>query len=134
MEPTAEPPVEGLSPFDTPTSASLRFTVEVLAWTAGAWAATEWWDTGWAALPAAIVLIALPAVFSTPGDKKQVIVPTPGPLRLVIEVVLAVVAVAGSWAAWPAWLAVIVTVVVAAALVTGVPRARWLLRGAPDPG
>ncbi len=46
-------------------------------------------------VPALVVLIGLPAVFSTKGDKRQVLVPTPGPLRVVIEILLyAVVAVA----------------------------------------
>lgn len=85
------------------------------------------------AVPAALILLALPSVFSTPGDKQQVVVATPGPIRLLIEMVLYLAAVGGAWIAWPTWPAVTTTVMVAAAAATGVPRARWLLRGAPRP-
>ena len=116
-------------PFDTPLSAGLRFLVELIAWIAGPWAAGR--ESIWLAIPVLVVLVGLPSVFSTPGDKRQIIVATPGPLRVLLELVLHVVAVAAAWIAWPAWLAVIVTVVVAANVVLGMPRTRWLLRGAP---
>ena len=115
--------------FDTPVSGGLRFGVEVVAWVAGPWAAGQ--VSAWLILPAAVMLIGLPAVFSTRGDKHQVLVATPGPVRAVIEVLLHVVAVVGAWYSWPTWAAVVATVIVMAALVTGVPRMRWLLKGAP---
>ena len=79
----------------------------------------------------AIVLIGLPSVFSTTGDKRQVLVPTSGPVRVLIELLLYVVAVAGPWIAWHPIIAVLTTLTVVSALVTGLPRIRWLLRGAP---
>ena len=118
-------------PYDTPVSAGLRFSVEILAWIAGPWAVTE--VTFWLWPPAALLLIALPAVFSTRGDKRQVLVPTPGPARVLIEFLLHAVAIMGAWIAWPALVATPVTLVVAAAVVTGFPRLLWLLRGAPTP-
>lgn len=121
----------GVSPYDTPLSSGLRFLVEVIAWVAGPWAAIVLTDRWWAALPTLVVLMGVPAVFSTPGDKRNVIVPTPGPIRLVIELGLAAAAVAGAWIAWPAWAGVAATVVVIASLVAGIPRARWLVAGAP---
>lgn len=120
-----------MGPHDTYWSAGLRFVVELLAWVAGPWATAELAGSGWAAAPAALVLLALPSLFSTPGDKQQVLVATPGPIRLLIEIVLYAAAVGGAWIAWPAWLAVATTAIVAAAAVAGIPRARWLLRGAP---
>ena len=81
-------------PYDTPVSAGLRFSVEILAWVAGPWAATEL--TFWLWPPAAILLIGLPAVFSTRGDKRQVLVPTPGPVRVLIELLLHAVAIGGT--------------------------------------
>ena len=57
-------------PHDTPVSAGLRFAAEIIAWVAGPWAATA--AAGWVAAPVAIVLVGLPAVFSTASDKKQV--------------------------------------------------------------
>jgi hypothetical protein len=122
---------EGLEPYDMYWSRGLRFLVEILAWVTGPLAAAELTGSGWAAIPAALVLVALPAVFSTPGDKQQVVVATPGPARLLIEIALYGAAVAGAWIVWPAWLGLTTTVIVAAAAVTGLPRARWLLRGAP---
>jgi hypothetical protein len=124
----------GPSPYDTSLSSGLRFLVELITWTAGPWAAAEITGSGWAAIPALIVLVALPAVFSTPGDKHTVVVATPGPVRLGLEVFLGAVAVVGAWVACPPWLAVVVTVVVAAAAVAGRDRARWLLAGAPLAG
>lgn len=117
-------------PFDTPLSSGLRFLAEVIAWTAGTWAAAS--ISPWLAIPALVILVGLPAIFSTPGDKKQIIVATPGPLRVLLEYALYVVAVVCVWAVWPTWLAVASTVVIIAAIVVGLPRTRWLLSGAPS--
>ena len=79
----------------------------------------------------AVVLVGLPAVFSTVGDKRSVVVATPGPLRVLLELGLHVVAIGAAWVVWPAWLAAAAPVVVGVALATGIPRTMWLLRGAP---
>ncbi len=129
----AENQPEGLGPHDTYLSASLRFIMELVAWVAGPWAAADLTGSGWVAVPALVVLVVLPSMFSTEGDKKQVIVSTPGPTRLVIELALIAVAVAGAWIVWPAWLASAVSVIAAAAIATGLPRSRWLASGAPLP-
>ena len=118
-------------PFDTPLSGGLRFLAELIAWAAGAWAAAT--ISTWLAIPALLVLVGLPAIFSTPGDKKQIIVATPGPLRVLLELALHAVALICVWAVWPTWLAVASTVVVVAAIVVGLQRTRWLLGGAPNP-
>ncbi len=120
----------GLNPLDTVASGSLRFLVEILAWIAGPWAAGRWFG-GWAIPVALVILLALPAVFSVPGDKHQVIRPVSGPVRFVIEVFLGVVAVVAAWTVWPTWLALVVTLVVVTSQITGLPRTRWLLSGAP---
>jgi len=124
---------EGLSPYDTATSAGFRFATELVSWVAGPWAAADLTGSGWAAIPALIILMGLPSVFSTTGDKKQVIVATPGPLRLVLEIVLMAVAAIAAWIVWPTWLAVVVSIAVAGAVVSGWLRAKWLLEGAPIP-
>lgn len=116
-------------PFDGPVSAGLRFLVELIAWVSGPWVAAE--ASLWLAIPALAVLIGLPAVFSTVGDKKHVIVPTPGPLRLVLEFGLYGVAAAAPWFVWPPGAAIAAGLGVLAAVVSGLPRARWLLAGAP---
>jgi len=116
-------------PYDTPVSVGLRFSVEILAWIAGPWAVTEL--AFWLWPPTALLLIGLPAIFSTRGDKRQVLVPTPGPARALIEFLLHAVAIGGAWMAWPPLVAAPTTLLVAATLVTGFPRLLWLLRGAP---
>ena len=118
-------------PYDTPLSSGLRFLVEVIAWVAGPWAAAT--QSFWLFIPAAVVLIGLPAIFSTRGDKRQIVVATPGPLRALLGLGIQIVAVGAAWVVWPVWLAVASTVAVAAAFATGIPRTIWLLRGAPRP-
>lgn len=116
-----------LSPYDTPASSLLRFSIEVIAWVAGPWAAAELTGTGWAVLPALVVLIGLPALFNTPGDKKTDGIATPGAIRVMIEMLLLVVAVAGAFIVWPWWAGAMVAVIAVAMIVTGVPRYRWLV-------
>ena len=116
-------------PYDTPLSSGLRFLVEVIAWVAGPWAAAN--QSFWLFIPVAVVLIGLPAIFSTRGDKRSVVVATPGPLRALLELGLHAVAIGAAWVVWPVWLAVAATAVVVVALATGIPRTLWLLRGAP---
>ena len=117
-------------PFDTPVSSLLRFLAELIAWVAGGWVAAQ--VSIWLAIPVLVVLVGLPAVFSTRGDKKQIVVDTPGPIRALLEIALHVVAVVCAWAVWPTWLAIVSTLIVAAAVAFGIPRTRWLLRGAPS--
>lgn len=117
-------------PFDTLLSGGLRFAVELIAWVGSAWVAAQY--SWWLVIPTLLVVVGVPAVFSTPGDKRQVVIATPGPVRLVIELGLHAVAVASAWLIWPTWMAIGVTVIVVAALATGAPRTRWLLRGAPE--
>ena len=120
-----------MNPLDTPASATLRFLVELAAWIAGPWAVADLTGTGWLAVPAVLVLVGAVSVFSTPGDKNQVVIATPGPIRLIIELALTVVAVGAAWVVWPLWAAVVVTAIAAAAQVTGWQRTRWLAIGAP---
>ena len=119
-------------PYDTPVSAGLRFGSELIAWIAGPWLAYTW--STWALLPALVALVALPGVFSTPGDKNNIVVPTPGPIRIPIEMLLYGAAAVAPWFVWPSWLAVASGVVVALSIGFGLPRFVWLARGAPLSG
>lgn len=121
----------GPSPYDTPASSASRFGIELVAWVAGPWAAAEAAGSAWVAIPVLIVLLGLPAVFNTPGDKHTTGVATPGPLRIVIEMFLLAVALGSAWYIWPPWAAILVTVLGVALLATGIPRYRWLAAGAP---
>ena len=122
----------GVSPYDTYSSSGTRFLIEMTAWIAGPWAAGELIG-GWAAMVTLVVLLLLPSLFNTPGDKKTTAgVATPGPVRIVIEMILLAAAIAGAWTVWPVWLAIFVTTVGGAMLVTGARRYRWLSKGAPS--
>lgn len=130
-EPAAASDGPGISPFDTVLSSSTRFIIEVVAWIAGPCATGEVLGSPWWAVPALIVLVALPAVFNTPGDKHTTGIATPGPIRIAIEMLLLVVAIVAAWIVWPEWLAVLVTLVGVMLLRSGVARYRWLANGAP---
>ena len=99
-----------------------------MAWVTGPWA----YQSVLLAVPSAVILIALPAIFSTVGDKRQVVIGTPRPLRLFLEFGLYGVAVAGAWLVWPVWIGAIATLIVIASLITGSPRAKWLLECSGD--
>lgn len=116
-------------PYDTPISGGLRFLAELIAWVAGPWAASL--VSPWLIVPVLVVLVGLPSVFSTPGDKKQIVVPTPGPVRLLIEALQFVVAAIAPWFIWPTWVATLCVFIVIATIGFGIPRMIWLARGAP---
>ncbi|MEU1202145.1 hypothetical protein ABZ446_38820 [Streptomyces sp. NPDC005813] len=102
----------------------LRFATEIVAWVATPWAlAGHSWLL---AVLSVVVLIGLPTVFSTPGDKANVIVAVPGPVTILL-VLLQLAAAVSSWVAWPLWAAVLVSAMAAAALLTERPRWRWLI-------
>ncbi|WSN52975.1 hypothetical protein OG299_37465 [Streptomyces sp. NBC_01296] len=110
------------------TASVLRFATELCAWVAAPWALAPW-SVG-AAVAAVALLIGLPTVFSTPGDKAKVIVAVPGAVTVALVVLQLAVAVAASWVAWPAWAALAVTVLATACLWTERGRWRRLLSGA----
>lgn len=116
-------------PYDTPLSSGLRSLAEIIGWVACTWLAGR--VSFLLAVLVLVVLLGLPTLFSTPGDKKQTIVATPGPVRVVLELGLFGAAVLCVWLLWPAWLAIISTLVVMAAIAFGIPRYKWLLQGAP---
>ncbi|MFI8534498.1 hypothetical protein ACIGMX_30145 [Streptomyces aquilus] len=112
---------------DDRRASALRFATELVAWVAAPWALASY---SWAlAVLAVVVLIGLPTVFATPGDKAQVIVPVPGAVTILLVLLQLLAAVVAAWWAWPVWAAVPVSVLAAATLVTEQPRWRWLLTG-----
>ncbi len=121
----------GVSPYDTYASSASRFLIELAAWVGAPWAAVDVVGAWWAAIPTALVLLLLPGLFNTPGDKNITGSPTPGPIRICVEALLLAAAVYGAWRVWPPWLAVAVSVAGGLMIVSGVPRYRWLIQGAP---
>ncbi|WP_431900051.1 hypothetical protein [Nonomuraea sp. bgisy101] len=105
---------------------ALRFTTELAAWIATPWALAP--HSVALAVLSVIVLIGLPTVFATPGDKRQVIVAVPGFVTILLVALQLVAAVAASWVAWAPAVAAVVSVLAAATVVTEIPRWRRLVR------
>ncbi|GAA0420605.1 hypothetical protein [Streptomyces luteireticuli] len=109
---------------DERTASALRFATELVAWVATPWAlASHSWLL--AAL-SVVVLIGLPMLFSTPGDKTSVIIAVPGWVTILLVLLQLAAAVLSSWCAWPTWAATAVTLLAATTLVTERRRWRWL--------
>ncbi len=113
------------SPNRPGVASALRFATEVVAWVATPWALAG--HSVLLAVASVVVLIALPTVFATPGDKAQVLVPVPGYVTVALVVVHMVAAVMASWFAWPRTVTAVVAVLVVASVVAELPRWRWLL-------
>ena len=118
-----------LHPYDTPLSSGFRFLSELIAWVSGPWVATQ--VNPFLAILVLVVLIGLPTVFSTKGDKRHTIVDTPGPVRVLFELLQYSVAAIAPWLIWPTPIAAICVLIVVVALALGLPRLSWLLRGTP---
>ncbi|MDR8412338.1 hypothetical protein MTP10_26830 [Nonomuraea sp. 3-1Str] len=112
---------------DNPAGSALRFATELIAWVATPWALAS--HSVALAVLSVVVLIGLPTLFSTPGDKRSVIVAVPGFVTILLVLLQLVAAVAASWVAWPAAVAVVVSVLAVATVAFEVPRWRWLLSG-----
>jgi len=74
----------------------------------------------------------LPAIFSTVRDKWKVVVATPRPIQVAIELLLYVVAILAPRTIWPLWLAVLTTAIALIVFPLGLRPIRWLLKGAPS--
>ena len=71
------------APLDTYASSGFRFLIEIAAWIGGPWAAVDVVGAWWAAVPTALGLLLLPALFNTPGDKNTTGIPRLGRSGLV---------------------------------------------------
>jgi hypothetical protein len=76
---------------EPPALAALRFALEVFAWFA------LYFAFGW---PVAVLAIALLSLFSVRGDKHKVVVPIPGKLRILLELI---VFLGGAFAVYRVW-------------------------------
>jgi heme A synthase len=91
--------------------------------------ATPWALASWsvpAAVVAVIVLIGLPTVFATPGDKARPVVAVPGPVTILLVILQLAAAVVAAWFAWPTLVAIAVSLLALATVITEQPRWRWL--------
>jgi hypothetical protein len=78
---------------------------------------------------ALLLLIGLPTVFVTPGDKVKVLVPVPGAVTVGLNVVQLFAAVVSAWAAWPVPVALLVWLLVIVTIYAELPRWRRLAGG-----
>ncbi|NQW19688.1 MAG: hypothetical protein HQ477_03030 [Chloroflexi bacterium] len=119
------------NPLDTILSASSRFAIEIIAWIAGPWAAADISGTWFVTIPVLAVLLALPSVFSTVGDKRHIVVAVPGRVRFFIEVLLALVAIISALLVWTIIGAILVAIVAALMFITSIKRIKWLIANSP---
>jgi hypothetical protein len=104
---------------------AFRFSTELVAWVGMPWALA---GHSWAlAVLSLVVLIGLPTVFATPGDKEKVMVPVPGWATILLVLLQVAGALVAAWWVMPIWAAVLVSVLAAVTLVTERPRWKWLL-------
>jgi hypothetical protein len=100
----------------------------LIAWIAGPWAVAIY--SKWLVLPVLILLVGLPSIFSTTNDKNKVVVPTPGPIRVAIELFLYLIAAVAPWFVWSRTISGAAAGIVIVTIVAGAPRIGWLMRGA----
>lgn len=105
---------------------ALRFLTELIAWVAVPWAL--WPHSRALAVGAVMLLIGLPAVFSTPGDRPggDMPIPVPGIVTVLLVLIQLVAATAAAWVIWPWWAVTAVTALCLIVPVTEQPRWRRL--------
>ncbi|MFB4275629.1 MULTISPECIES: hypothetical protein [unclassified Nonomuraea] len=110
---------------DDRAASAFRFATELVAWVATPWALAP--HSVPLAVLSVVVLIGLPTIFSTPGDKRNVIVAVPGHVTIALVVLHVLAAVAAAWVAWHAVAAALVSVLAVVTVVLELPRWRWLV-------
>jgi hypothetical protein len=105
----------------------LRFAAEIVAWVATPWALAA--HSPVLAGVALLLLIGVPTIFVTPGDKVQVVVPVPGTITILLVVLQLLAAVVAAWAAWPVPVAVLVWALVGVTVYAELPRWERLAGG-----
>ncbi|GAA4633204.1 hypothetical protein GCM10023196_069870 [Actinoallomurus vinaceus] len=111
-------------------ASALRFATEIVAWVATPWALAG--HSVLLAVVADVILIGLPTILATPGDKATVIIPVPGYVTVAMVVLQLAAAAISSFAVWPLPVAVGVWALALATLVTELPRWRRLCGVATD--
>jgi hypothetical protein len=106
----------------------LRFLTELIAWVVVPLAL--WPYSAFLAIGAVVLLIGLPALFSTPGDRPSgvAIVPVPGVVTILLVLLQLAAATTAAWVLGPMWLAWGVTALCVIVTITEQPRWRWLRR------
>ncbi|SIN30480.1 hypothetical protein SAMN04489832_7211 [Micromonospora cremea] len=124
------PVIDNGSPGRPDLSSALRFLSELIAWVATPWALAP--HSVPLAVASVVVLVGLPTVFATPGDKNHVLVPVPGAVTIALVGLQLVAAAVSAWFAWPWPAALVVTAVALSTVVTELPRWRRLAPLGPE--
>ncbi|GAA4667753.1 hypothetical protein [Amycolatopsis dongchuanensis] len=105
----------------------LRFLTELIAWVLVPLAL--WPRSAFLAIAAVLLLIGLPTLFNTPGDRPRgtPVVPVPGVVTILLVLLQLAAATAAAWVLGPLWLALVVTALCVLVTVTEQPRWRWLM-------
>lgn len=105
---------------------ALRFLTELIAWVATPWAL--WSHSPVLAVGAVVLLIGLPALLSTPGDRPggDMAIPVPGIVTILLVLIQLAAATTAAWMIWPGWAATAVTALCLAVPITEQPRWRRL--------
>lgn len=105
---------------------ALRFLTELIAWVTVPWAL--WPHSPALAIGAVALLIGLPAVFNTPGDRPGggTLVAVPGMVTILLVLIQLLAATAAAWALWPGWAAAAVNALCLIVCITERPRWRRL--------
>lgn len=113
---------------------ALRFLTELIAWAGAPWAL--WPHSAALAICALVLLIGLPALMSTPGDRPggNALVAVPGIVTVLLVLMQLAAATAAAWAIWPWWTATVVTLLCLTVTLTEQPRWRWLMGTPHRPG
>lgn len=106
-------------------TSALRAGLELVAWIGLPIAL--WPHSAVAAVAVDVLLIGLPSVFQTPGDKPRTVVASPGWVTILLVLAQFAGALTAAWMLFWPWAAVLVTVLTAAACVIEIPRWRRLL-------
>lgn len=123
---TAPSTAAATSPHKPGLASALRFATELVAWVATPWALAG--VSPVLSVASVVILIGLPTIFCTPGDKPKVVVAAPGYVTVALVVLEMAAAVVSAWLVWPPVAAVAVCMLVVVSVVTELPRWRWLLR------
>lgn len=110
-------------------ASALRFATEIIAWVAAPWALSRY---SWVlAALSVVVLIGLPAVFATPGDRPGApVVAVPGYATIALVMLQMIAAALCAWLVWPLPAAVAVWTSALVSIAAEQPRWRWLVAGA----
>ncbi|WP_405496380.1 hypothetical protein [Nocardia sp. NBC_00511] len=111
--------------------ALLRVLTELVGWITLPWGLAHY-SWAWSVL-AVVILIVVPGIFATPGDKDQITVPVHGTVTIAFMLLELAGALWGAILILPTWGVAVVTALAAITVIAELPRWRWLLTAPARP-